>query len=180
MSNRDRSGITTVRSTRGELLVRRLRGEQVASNGRCGSVMRRRSGWLVRWWISGRRRRRGSVNPVEQHLMRRSASHRRDTSSPDDLAALVREVSANGRAESTIVIVVRVANRIDRQAARRLGQGATTAVSLLLLLSGRSPGRAPSASCSSNRRASGRPPPLASPSARYSSSRRSLAMVSPS
>ena len=64
--------------------------------------------------------------------MRRFATHRLDAISPDDLAALVRELRADGLAESTIVIVVGVANRIYRYAARRLGWVGTNPVSLLL------------------------------------------------
>jgi integrase len=69
---------------------------------------------------------------VEQDLMRRFATHRLDRISPDDLAALVRELHAEGLAESTIVIVVGVVNRIYRYAARRLGWAGTNPVSLLL------------------------------------------------
>ena len=64
--------------------------------------------------------------------MRRFATHRLDTISPDDLAALVRELRGEGLAESTIVIVVGVVNRIYRYAARRLGWAGTDPVPLLL------------------------------------------------
>ena len=71
-------------------------------------------------------------NAVEQHLLRRFATHRLDTITPDDVAALVRTLRAEGLAESTIVIVVGVVNRIYRYAARRLGWAGTNPVSLLL------------------------------------------------
>jgi integrase len=70
-------------------------------------------------------------NAVEQHLLRRFATHRLDTISPDDLAALVRELRGEGLA-ATIVIVVGVVNRIYRDAARRLGWARTNPISLLL------------------------------------------------
>src|SRR5262249_37451902 len=68
---------------------------------------------------------------VEQHLIRRFATHRLDTITPDDVAALVRTLRVDGLAESTIVIVVGVVNRIYRYAARRLGWAGTNPISLL-------------------------------------------------
>ncbi|MBV9194019.1 MAG: site-specific integrase [Solirubrobacterales bacterium] len=125
-------GITAARAVRDELLVRRSRGERVASNARL------RFGDAAAQWLSGpvvdlRATTQACYrNAVEQHLMRRFATHRLDAISPDDLTALVRELRANGLAESTIVIVVGVVNRIYRYAARRLGWGGTNPVSLLL------------------------------------------------
>jgi integrase len=55
-----------------------------------------------------------------------------DTIGPDDLAALVRELRGDGLAESTIVIVIGVTNRIYRYAARRLGWTGANPVSLML------------------------------------------------
>jgi len=71
-------------------------------------------------------------NAVEQHLAPRFASRRLDTLSPDDLAELVRELRGNGLAESTIVIVIGVTNRIHRYAARRLGWFGPNPASLML------------------------------------------------
>jgi len=71
-------------------------------------------------------------NAVEQHLAPRFAGRRLDTISPDDLAKLVREPRGQGLAESTIVIVVGVTNRIYRYAARRLGWFGSNPVSLML------------------------------------------------
>ena len=82
--------------------------------------------------IFGPRRRQCYRNAVEQHLTPRFATRRLDTISPDDLAALVRELRADGLAESTIVIVVGVVNRIYRYAARRVGWAGTNPVALLL------------------------------------------------
>lgn len=125
-------GITAARAVRDELLVRRSHGERVASNARL------RFGDAAAQWMAGpvldlRATTQACYrNAVEQHLMRRFASHRLDTISPDDLAALVRELRGEDLAESTIVIVVGVVNRIYRYAARRLGWAGTNPVSLLL------------------------------------------------
>ncbi len=59
-------------------------------------------------------------------------TRRLDAISPDDLANLVRDLRLRGLSESTIVIVVGVANRIYRHAARRLGWSGVNPVSLLL------------------------------------------------
>jgi integrase len=125
-------GITAARAARDELLVRRARGERIASNARL------RFGDAAAQWLAGpvvdlRATTQACYrNAVEQHLMPRFATHRLDAISPDDLAALVRELRGEGLAESTIVIVVGVLNRIYRYAARRLGWGGTNPVSLLL------------------------------------------------
>lgn len=71
-------------------------------------------------------------NAVEQHLVPDIGNRRLDTISPDDLARLVRDLRNAGLSESSIVIVVGVANRIYRYAARRLGWSGTNPVSLLL------------------------------------------------
>jgi len=125
-------GITAARAVRGELLVRRSHGERVAPNARL------RFGDAAAQWLAGpvvdlRATTQACYrNAVEQHLMRRFATHRLDTITPDDVAALVRALRVDGLAESTIVIVVGVVNRIYRYAARRLGWAGTNPVSLLL------------------------------------------------
>ena len=124
-------GITAARAARDELLVRRSRGERVASNTRL------RFGDAAAQWLAGpvvdlRATTQACYRNAVQHLIRRFATHRLDAISPDDLAALVRELRADGLAESTIVIVIGVVNRIYRYAARRLGWAGTNPVSLLL------------------------------------------------
>lgn len=125
-------GITAARAARDELLVRRSRGERIASNARL------RFGDAAVQWLAGpvvdlRATTQACYrNAVEQHLIRRFGTHRLDSISPDDLAALVRELRVARLAESTIVIVVGVVNRIYRYAARRLGWAGTNPVSLLL------------------------------------------------
>jgi integrase len=65
-------------------------------------------------------------------LRKRFGTRRLNAVTPDDLANLVRDLRAEGLAESTISIVVGVTNRIYRYAARRLGWVGTYPVSLML------------------------------------------------
>lgn len=60
------------------------------------------------------------------------AMRRLEAISADDLAALVRRLRSGGLSESTIVIVIGVANRLYRYAARRLAWSGTNPVSLML------------------------------------------------
>ena len=71
-------------------------------------------------------------NAVNTHLLPRFANRRLDAITPDDLAALVRDLRADGLSESTIAIVIGVANRVYRYAARRLGWSGSNPVSLML------------------------------------------------
>lgn len=125
-------GITAARAVRDELLARRARGERVASASRL------RFGDAATAWLQGpvldlRQATRDCYrNAVEQHLLKRFGTRRLDTITADDLAQLVRELRTEGLAESTIVIVLGVANRIYRYAARRLGWSETNLVSLML------------------------------------------------
>ncbi len=125
-------GITAARAVRDELLVRRARGEQIASSARV------RFGDAATAWLSGpvqdlRQATRDCYrNALDRHLLPRYAMRRLDLISPDDLAELVRELRGNGLSESTIVIVLGVANRVYRYAARRLSWSGTNPVSLLL------------------------------------------------
>jgi integrase len=125
-------GITAARALRDQLLAQRARGERVADNGRL------RFGDAAERWLSGpvldlRPATQGSYrNAVERHLADRFGTRRLDAITPDDLAGLVRELRVQGLAESTIVIVIGVTNRVYRYAARRLGWAGTNPVSLLL------------------------------------------------
>jgi integrase len=125
-------GITAARAVRDELLSRRARGEQIKTRGRL------RFGEAAGAWLNGpvadlRVATQDCYrNALCQHLLPRYAACRLDMIAPDDLATLVRELRARGLAESTIVIVVGVANRVYRYAARRLGWSGTNPVSLLL------------------------------------------------
>ena len=125
-------GITAARALRDQLLAQRARGERVADHGRL------RFGDAAERWLSGpvadlRPATQGCYrNAVKQHLLGRFERRRLDAVGPDDLAGLVREMRTEGLAESTIVIVVGVTNRIYRYAARRLGCMGTNPVSLML------------------------------------------------
>ena len=125
-------GITAARALRDRLLARRARGERVAGHGRL------RLGHAAERWLGGpvldlRPATQGCYrNAVEQHLLGRFETRRLDAITPDDLADVVRELRSQGLAESTIVIVLGVTNRIYRYAARRLGWVGTNPVSLML------------------------------------------------
>ena len=125
-------GITAARALRDQLLAQRARGERVVHHGRL------RFGVAAEQWLSGpvidlRPATQGCYrNAAERHLLGRFETRRLDAITPDDLANLVRELRAEGLAESTIVIVVGVMNRIYRYAARRLGWMGTNPVSLML------------------------------------------------
>jgi integrase len=130
-------GLMAARALRDELLARRGRGERVALNPRLrfGDAAER---WLAGPVVDLRETTRDLYrNAVENHLRPRYATRRLDTITPDDLAALIRELREKGLAEASIVIVLGVAKRIYDYAARRLGwAGANPA---LLLLSSERP-----------------------------------------
>lgn len=125
-------GLRAARAVRDEYLARRGRGERIASN------VRLRFADAVSSWLAGpvvdlRPATRDCYrNAAEQHLLPRYALRRLDTVTPDDLAKLVRELRQEGLAESTIVIVIGVTNRVYRYASRRLGWSGTNPVSLML------------------------------------------------
>ena len=124
--------ITAARAMRDELLSRRARGERVATTVDFGSPMRPRVGLTDRCVDLRPATRSCYRNAVEQHLLAGFGALRLDAITPDDLAALVRDLRTHGLAESTIVIVVGVTNRIYRYAARRLGWSGMNPVSLML------------------------------------------------
>lgn len=125
-------GITAARTMRDELLSQRARGERIADNARL------RFGDAAARWLGGpvvdlRPATQSCYrNAIEQHLLGRFSTRRLDAITPDDVATLVRELRAYGLAESTILIVVGVTNRVYRYAARRLGWVGVNPVSLML------------------------------------------------
>lgn len=125
-------GITAARALRDELLSRRNRGERTPPDGRL------RLADAVAKWLDGPvadlrpRTQECYRNAVERYLVPALGNRRLDSISPDDLALLVRQLRTAGLAESSIVIVLGVANRTYRYAARRLGWSGTNPVSLLL------------------------------------------------
>jgi integrase len=125
-------GITAARVLRDELLARRNRGERVATDGRL-RFAEAAARWLEGPVLDLRPRTQECYrNAVAQHLLPSLAMRRLDAISADDMATLVRKLRSDGLSESTIVIVVGVANRLYRYAARRLGWSGTSPVSLML------------------------------------------------
>lgn len=124
-------GVTAARSLRDELLSRRNRGERVTPDNRL-----RLADAAVKW-LDGpvhdlRPRTQECYRNGVQHLVPVLGGRRLDSISPDDLSRLVRDLRQGGLSESSIVIVIGVANRIYRYAARRLGWSGLNPVSLLL------------------------------------------------
>jgi len=125
-------GITAARALRDQLVAQRGRGERVADNARLSF-----GGAADQWLLGPVQDLRQTTqdcyrNAVDNHLRARFERRRLDALTPNDLAALVRNLRAAGLAEATIAIVIGVTNRICRYAARRLGWGGTNPVSLML------------------------------------------------
>jgi integrase len=114
------------------LLAQRGRGEPVAAGHRL------RFADAAGSWLDGPvadlrpRTRECYCNAVRHHLLPRLGTTRLDAITADDFASLVRQLRAEGLSESTIVVVIAVANRIYRFSARRLGLTSPNPVSLLL------------------------------------------------
>jgi integrase len=125
-------GITAARAVRDELLARRGRGERVAPKTRL------RLAHAAAAWLDGpvrdlRPRTDESYRTaLNTHLLPRFGDRRLDAITPDDLAALVRDMRAKGLSESTIAIAIGVTNRIYRYATRRLEWSGTNPVSVML------------------------------------------------
>jgi integrase len=126
-------GITAARRVRDELLAQRHRGERPETRTRL------RLGDAAEQWLDGPvrdlRPRTDECyrNAVVTHLIPGLGGARRlDAITPDDLAQLVRDLRAEGLSEATAAIVIGVANRIYRYAARRLGWNGMNPVSLML------------------------------------------------
>ncbi|HEX5193876.1 MAG TPA: site-specific integrase [Solirubrobacteraceae bacterium] len=118
---------------RDQLLAQRHRRESVESRARL------RLGDAALLWLDGPvrdlRPRTDECyrNAVVTHLLPRLGARRRlDDVTPDELAQLVRNMRDERLSESTIAIVIGVANRIYRYAARRLDWRGTNPVSLML------------------------------------------------
>ena len=125
-------GITAARALRDQLIAQRNRREPAPDN------VRLRFADAADQWLTGpvtdlRQTTRDCYrNAVDNHLRARFGTRRLDAVTPDDLAALVRELRSEGRAEASIAICVGVTNRIYRYAARRLGWVGSNPVSLML------------------------------------------------
>jgi integrase len=125
-------GIMAARKLRDKLLARRGRGDTVAPDSRL------RFGEAADLWLKGpvldlrESTQAGYRNAVEQHLRPHYGQRRLDSVTPDDLAALVRELRALGRSEATIAVALGVTGRIYKFAARRLGWSGTSPTTLML------------------------------------------------
>lgn len=125
-------GITAARALRDELLARRNRGERVVADRRLRFVDAA-SSWLEGPVLDLRPRTQECYrNAVDKHLLPTLGNCRLDAVTPDDLACVVRDLRQSGLSESTIVIVIGVANRVFRYAARRLAWSGSNPVSLML------------------------------------------------
>lgn len=113
-------GITAARAVRDDLLGRKGRGDRIAPNPRL------RFGDAADAWLTGQvsglrpatqKLYRGAL---ETHLRPRWGSRRLDTITVDDVAALVRELRAQGLAEWTIYGATKVVSRVFKYANRRM------------------------------------------------------------
>jgi integrase len=125
-------GIMAARRLRDESLARRGRGEAIPLNPRL------HFGEAADRWLHGPVRdlrestQSGYRNAVESHLRPRFGGRRLDAITPDELAALVRELRQADKSEATIVVVLSVIARIYKFATRRLGWQGTSPTALML------------------------------------------------
>ena len=113
-------GITAARTIRNDVLARKGKGERVQPNPklRFGEAA---DAWLADQVADLRPATQVTYrNAVETHLRPRWGRRRLDSISVDEVAALVRELRAGGRAEWTIAGVITAANRILKFAKRRM------------------------------------------------------------
>jgi integrase len=123
--------ISEARRARDDLLARRGRGEKPKENPRLkfGEAANR---WLAERVVDLRpQTRNGYRNSIEKHLRPRFGSRRLDRIEIDDWARLIRELRAEGRAESTIETNLKAGRGVYRFAARRMGWHGVATLSLL-------------------------------------------------
>lgn len=114
-------GISAARSTRDDILGRKARHERVQPNPRL------RFGEAADRWLRGPvaslrpATRQIYRNAVDTHLRPAWGRDRLDSITGDDVARLVRDMRASGKAEWTISGVVKAASQIFRHANARLG-----------------------------------------------------------
>jgi integrase len=113
-------GITAARTIRNDLLARKGKGERVQPNPKL------RFGDAAAAWFAGQvadlRPATQAVyrNAITVHLLPRWERRRLDTITVEDVAALVRELRAEGKAEWTIHGVITAASRTFKYARRRM------------------------------------------------------------
>jgi len=124
-------GIMAARAVRDDLLGRKGKGEHVAPNPRLrfGAAA---DAWLA-GQVSGLRPATQAIytSALETHLRPRWGGRRLDAIAVDDVAALVRELRAAGKAEWTISGVTKVATRVFKYARRRMAWHGENPVALL-------------------------------------------------
>lgn len=123
--------ISEARVARDDALARRGRGERPKANPRLkfGEAADR---WLAERVIDLRPRTRSSYrNSIEKHLCPRFSNQRMDRIDVDTWARLIRELRAEGKAESTIETILKAARGVYRFAARRMGWHGEQTLSLL-------------------------------------------------
>ncbi len=123
--------ISEARVVRDDTLARRGRGERLRANPRLkfGEASDR---WLAERVVDLRpATRNGYRNSIEKHLRPRFGPRRMDRIDIDDWARLIRDLRAEGKAESTIESILKAARGVYRFAARRLGWHGVPTLSLL-------------------------------------------------
>jgi integrase len=127
----DKYKLTATRVERDNLLGARGRGAVVVANARL-TFSAAADGWLSEQVADLAPNTRASYrNSIEQHLRPRWGRRRLDRISVDDAARLVRELRAEGKAETTIASIIVAAGRVFRFAKRRLGSHAENPIALL-------------------------------------------------
>jgi len=125
-------GLLAARRLRDELLARRGRGETVAADSRLRfgeAADRWRAGPVLDLRQSTQAKYRVAL---DRHLRPRFGAVRLDAITADHLAALVRELRAQGKSEATIAVILGVIGQIYKFAARRLGWQGPNPMTLLL------------------------------------------------
>jgi integrase len=118
--HRVEGGITAARTFRNDVLARKGKGERVQPNPKL------RFGDAAAVWLAGQvadlRPATQAVyrNAIETHLLPRWERRRLDTIMVADVAALVRDLRAHGKAEWTIHGVITAANRVFKYAKRHM------------------------------------------------------------
>jgi integrase len=113
-------GIIAARTIRNDLLARKGKGERVQPNPRL-RFDEAASGWLGGQVAELRPATRAIYgNAVDNHLLPRWGRRRLDSITVEDVAALVHELRAEGKAEWTISGILKAANRTFKFARRRM------------------------------------------------------------
>ena len=113
-------GVKAARAVRDDLLARRGRGERVQPNPTL------RFGEAADAWLAGQvaelrpATQASYANAVTNHLRPRWGTRRLDTITVEDVAALVRDLRSEGKAEWTIAGVLKTASRTFKFAKRRM------------------------------------------------------------